>query len=676
MLPPRPSLFSRLQRPGPGLPIALATALLAWVATRGILAATGGEPAVPLDDTFIHFRFAATFAGLHPFEYSPGAAPVAGATSLLWPLLLAPFHALGLTGTRLIWVAWAGGWFALGLLAYDTLQVSRGLLSPGAALGATAMVLAFGGHLWCAGSGMEVVPLAWLLMRSVRRVAEHAESAGALPPRARHELLALAWLAPLMRPEGALASLLIAATMLRFPRSRRRATALLPLAGPLLPSVINFIATGDAATTTMAAKWLFASPYPESRWSTLLYHLHLFFHTLLDGREWSAIFVPRGGKWVAWLALPALLWATARRRRGWRGGAVIVVALGMLATTTYESFLVNRLRYLWPFAAAWCIGLGAVADAVGLLAPRCGASVRGVRAVVAGAFVGLFAAQYSWTMEDLATSSRAIHQQQVALARWAARDLPRDALIGVNDAGAIAYLADRRTFDLVGLTTRDEARHWAAGPGSRFERWEQLGRERLPTHLIVYDRWLQVPAVLGRYLTHRYVAGATILGDSTMTAYEARWDALGSGSRPREFAGATLHDRLDVADLESEAQHAYALFRATGRTNVAFEAADGRVDGGRSARERDRFELELRPGALLVARLITHTPLRLVVRVDELTLPLDLTGDGDWEEVAIELPRDLPAGRRTVTVTAAPSGQFASLHYWALTPAPNRVKLP
>ena len=32
------------------------------------------------------------------------------------------------------------------------------------------------------------------------------------------------------------------------------------------------------------------------------------------------------------------------------------------------------------------------------------------------------------------------------------------ALVGVNDTGAIAYFSDRSTFDVVGLTSREEAR--------------------------------------------------------------------------------------------------------------------------------------------------------------------------------------------------------------------------
>ncbi len=659
-------LLASLPPRGPWVPIAAATGVLAWFATGSILTATGGAPAVPLDDAFIHFQFARCFAELRPFEYSPGAPRVAGATSLLWPALLAPFHAVGLRGASLIWVAWMGGFAALGLLAHETWHAARGLLSATAGAAATAMVLAFGGHVWCAASGMEVIPLAWLLLRTARRVAEHAEGRGPARRAARGELVALAFLAPAMRPEGALASVLVAVTLAVFPRGSWRAMAIVPLAGPLVPGLVNWIATGDFSTTTVAAKWLFATPYPARITGTLRYHLDVFFNTLLNGEVWSSVFIPRGGKWLAWCALPALIWAAARTGRRWRGAALVAVALGVLLTTTYDSFLVNRLRYLWPFAAAWFIGLGALADAVGHLAGRCGGSIPTARALLGGAFVGLFAGHLPWTFDDLGTSAAAIQDQQVSLARWAATELPESAVLGVNDAGALAYFSGRRTFDLVGLTTRDEARHWVAGPGSRFERYERLGATRLPTHLVIYDRWLDVEPVLGAYLTHRYVGNATILGDATMTAYAARWEALGSGALPRGVEAGAIRDELDVADLASEADHDYALLDATQAENLVLVGEDGRVEGARSGRSVDRFVLAARPGSRWVARWAASAPVHLEVEAEGVHSAFDLVGDGTWEERTIPLTSGTPAGSLTVTVRAAGDGTFTALHYWTV----------
>jgi hypothetical protein len=673
-LPLRSAVRAKAKAALPFAPLALATLALAVVCTRAILLGTDGEPAVPLDDAFIHFQFARAWAELHPFAYTPGAAPVPGATSLLWPLCLAPFHAIGFRDTAIIWPAWILNFVALGLLAYDTRRLADRVTSREGGIAAGAMVLAFGGYVWFAGSGMEVVPFSWLLVRTARRAAEWGEpdAAGALPRsvgRARLELCLLGALTPLMRPEGVVATLLAVVALTAFPRGGSRAWALVPLLGLALFPAANLIFTGQASTTTMQAKWLPHSPYRHELWVRVRYHLDLLFNTLLDGRVWSRLFIPQGGKVIAWLAIPALLFAGFTRSCKWRAAVVLVVAGAIALPATYDTFLVNRLRYLWPFAAAWFVGLVALSDAVGFGLARWRPELRRVRTLIAGGFVGALAVQLSGSVDDLETSASAIHQQQVALGRWARTELGPESVIGVNDAGAIAYFSERSTFDIVGLTTRGEAEYWLAGAGSRFEHYERLGREHLPTHFIVYQSWFGIPALLGKYLTERTVSGATILGDSTKVAREARYTALGSAAEPiLSVAGAPL-DALDVADLQSERAHEYALFWATQQDNVAIEDAEGRVDGARQQRTWDRFELEIAAGGLVVGRVATDTRLELEVQIDSETVGRWRTsGSHGWEEHPLRLSTDIPTGRHVVQVRAPAGKTFTSLHYWSYRP--------
>ena len=83
---------------------------------------------------------------------------------------------------------------------------------------------------WFAASGMEVVPFAWLLTRTVRRAAEWVErprriaATSSLQSPKVGELVLLAALAPLMRPEGAIASFVVAGA-LAAPPARRLAVA-------------------------------------------------------------------------------------------------------------------------------------------------------------------------------------------------------------------------------------------------------------------------------------------------------------------------------------------------------------------------------------------------------------------------------------------------------------------
>jgi hypothetical protein len=647
-----------------GLLAALTLALALWTLHR-ILQATAGEPSGALDDSFIHFQYARSFAELRPFEYSPGAAPAPGATSLLWPLMLALPYALGLREEHLLWAAWLYSYVALGFLAHETSHAARGLTSRTLGVAAGGMVLAFGAFTWFAASGMEVVPLAWLLMRSARRAAEWVETPAAARPRPT-ELLWLAFGAAAMRPEGVIAAVTIGGVLLATLRGRSRALGLLSLAAPLLPPLVNFVFTGQAASTTAVVKWLPLSPYQNGLLlASVRANVELLFGTLLDGRVWSAVFLPSGIGWLSFACLPALFVAGVRRDVPVRGVLLGVLALGMLIPTTYDSFLWNRLRYLWPFAPAWFVGAMALVDLVigGLarLQPRAALA----RPVVAGALVGGLAGHLPYALDDVAESANAIRRQQVALGRWARDALPPDAVIGVNDTGAIAYFSGKRIFDVVGLTTLGEGRYWVAGAGSRFEHYERLGVKRLPTHFIVYPEWFALPALEGEWLTERRVS-ATILGGETMVATKADWSTLGSGERPREAPpGQRLVDSLDVADLESEAIHGYQLYSATQAENVAIESED-RVDGARRARTRDSFRLDTAPGGVLIARLGSDSPCRVELSVAGRALGAWLV-QGDFHEQALAVPPELTRGVHAVELTACEEG-VTSLHYWSFAP--------
>src|SRR5215210_1935619 len=89
----------------PYVPAAIASAIVGTICVRGILAAAG-HPSAPLDDTFIHLQYARRLSEGGFFSYVAGQGFTTGATSVLWPLLLAPFHAIGFRDVSLLWIAW------------------------------------------------------------------------------------------------------------------------------------------------------------------------------------------------------------------------------------------------------------------------------------------------------------------------------------------------------------------------------------------------------------------------------------------------------------------------------------------------------------------------------------------------------------------------------------------
>ncbi len=651
--------------------VALATALLAWRAIGGVLEKVG-HPGATLDDAFIHFQYARAIAEGHPLRYQAGEPISTGATSALWPLLLSPFYALGLRDVSLMWAAWGFSFAALGLLAWDVGALTAGLAGPIAGVVASALTLAFGGHAWCAASGMEVIPFAWLLARTLRRLAEWAE--GARDRRRLVEIVLASSAASLLRPEGLVFSGIAALVLATWVDGggvalRARARGLLPLALPGLTVLALRVVSGSALTNTAIAKLLSENPYTKGPafYAAVRANLTTFFQTILAGEVWSAEFIPSGGAWIAIAGLGAIAALAILRGRLARGALVLAFALAMLIPCFYVTFLWNRLRYLWPFASGWLIGLACLAHGVGLVARRVGLPGRVVEMVLGGALVGMFLAKMQWVLEDVAQSASGIDRQQVAAGRWADTHLPKDARIGINDAGAIAYFGNRKTFDVVGLTTTGEARYWTAGVASRFEHYEKMPRNRLPTHFIVYPDWMGSELLFGPTLAEFTVTDATILGGQTKRAATADWSPLGTGELPWSDPNGAILDTVDVADLESERDHGYELLGAREGEEIVesgFIGGASFTDGGRTERTRERFVAKLSPGRAhhVLARLRSAIDTKVRLSLEGAPDAEVALAGGDWREISLTVAPS--AARAKTTMAIASDAPLATFHYW------------
>ncbi|MEA2749893.1 MAG: hypothetical protein QOI41_4036 [Myxococcales bacterium] len=670
----------RWRRLAPFLPLVVVTALLARASIHAVLSKLG-HPGAALDDAYIHFQYARAIAEGHPLRFQSGEPISTGATSFAWPALLALPYAVGFRGESILWITWIVSFVALGALAYETYATTHPLAGRAAGFGAGAMTLLFGGFAWSAASGMEVVPFAWVLLHSMRRASEWAEDPARRTTRELRILAAFAFLAPMVRPEGVIASAVLAAAVLLHPRTdslRARAEALPLLVLAAAPNLLLLLLTGHLTSSTAQVKLLVGNPYfamPDAA----IANARTLVTQILDGQVWSAEFLPKGGAPFAFAGLAAIVWRAKVTSRPFRAAAVLVLALAMFVPCLYVTFLWNRLRYLWPFAPGWFIGLACLARAVGRLIARIDARAgAAATTLVAGGFAGALAVRLEWVIEDAAQSASGIDRQQVALGHWANAELPKDARIGVNDTGAIAYFGQRRTFDVVGLTTPSEGKYWVAGAGSRLEHYERLrvsSPASLPTHFIVYPEWMACDVVLGKPLHEAVVTDSTILGGQVMRAYEARYEHLGSGELPWTEHGAIL-DTLDVADLESEAEHRYELLGARDGEEVAEEgnAPDGRVvvDGGRTQRVRERFVAKLPRGTNVVALARVQTAAEVSnveLRIGERVLGKATVEAGPWTEITFVIPSDAVTSDAITIDVSASSAAFTSFHWW-FTAAP------
>lgn len=472
----------------------LAAAALFVLAERRL----AGGPGLPLDDAWIHLRFAQNVARGRGFGINPGE-PIAGSTAPLWTLGLAGLLWLGVPGLAAAKTLGLGSFVATGLL---TRRLARALGSPPSlALAAGLGTVALSRLVWGALSGMEV-PLAAALVTAGALLAARAR------PHAAAVTLGLAALA---RPEAGLLIVLHALAAGRFGPAVARAVlggaVLVPAmafslatAGRLVPLTASAKATGGLLghAEGVVGAWEVAGGQAAGdlvRWVSLLARDHV--------------------------ALPVLaaVGLVVLRRGALRGlGLALVLhplAVALLAPYREPAFQTGRY-------SAHLLPLAVVAALAGLqtLARFCRPRLARL-AVAGGLAAGLLgplpsaAVAYGWGVQN-------IEAMQIRLGRWLAAHTPPDAVVAVNDIGALSYFGDRRILDLMGLVTPEVLPYRRLGP----EGVLRFVVHACPDYLVIFPAWF--PALAGRsdlfewraevHLAHNVVAGA-----SRMVVYETAW---------------------------------------------------------------------------------------------------------------------------------------------------------
>ena len=607
-------------------------------------AVTGGELSLPLDDGFIYLQYARGVAEGHPFIYTRGNAPTTGATSLLYPLLLLPPHLLHLGPTAAI--AWSLALGAAGLALSAFLMLRLGLLLGGPVGAALSVALFFlvPHLLWGYMSGMEIALYATVLLATLHAYVREREDGRF--PTARWWMFALAS----SRPEGAILAGVFGVAMVLARRRASRApggprllapAALLPFLAAALPFLITLVVTGSIESTSAQAKSILADPNPGTRAETLRQtpgiwlKIGLLYLSLLPTDQDAILpgFVLAGG---AGLALFALL-AIAPRARSWNDGRILLALLpaGVVVNSIPYFWFVHLYRYqqgLYPLVLlAFACGYGRLALLLRERLPRAAGIAAMVAVLVAPLALwapGLLTDQARITQFYALNCENILHQQ-VRTGRWIDANLPRDAVVALNDAGAIAYYGNRSTVDLVGLTTEGLARAYRSGIGCLYESLRRLPPDRLPDYFAIYPEWfpyLESSRILGEPVFRARLALNTICGGMEKVVYPATWMATAAADAPEmpapEITGRRLVDSLDHAWIEDEARHEWRvepLLRDVLRS-YAYAGRSTRpvTDGGRIIHGAESFRARVTPGRdlVLVMRTDAWYPARLRLSVD------------------------------------------------------------
>jgi hypothetical protein len=683
----------RLRRFGPAAVIALVAITIAWAFAVTVLRHTR-PMGLPLDDSYIYLTYAKQFGRGQPFTYFPGGGYSAGSTSVLWPMLLAPFWALGARGHALVWVSYLMCAAFYALTCIGVYRIARRIAGAVPAALAPIFLLGIAPFAWTALSGMEVAFASALLVAMILLLLDQPSTG-----RPTKRLIACLAAASLSRPEATLIVVAIVgiAVIARVRQRDLRAAAwwLAPLAAPAVWLVANKLLAGQLFPNTGVAKSYFYLPgFDWPYWFSAVWTTT---GRMLRGLFWdgtSPLVLPRlfAVLWVVG-AVRVMMWARRERRR--LAGIVIVAApfvlmLAVVASSGLWNF--QNYRYIGPAFAVLVIPVGCA------LAPF-GTAVWRRRALLAcGALLAILFARAA--IPGLRADARLFAQgamdtntQVVAIGEYLHERLP-DASVMFHDAGAVAYYGDGRVYDMLGLVTNHQAGIANHGPGARFEFLESLPPARRPTHFAYYPSWLGTGEFFGEVLFHTSLRGALeprrLVGDADMQVIVASWDHVGTGELPLEpHPGWTVVDRIDIADLASERAHHWRGElgrRATGDPTAKWSfvgretGAHGLVlDGGRTIRG-GREQLTI---AIDRAK-----PVRLVLRTggqashpyqDAVGTPVTLRVlDDDDREVGritipaptgsfVELPIELPAGTSTTLHTEA-TGAYRAFHWFVLQP--------
>lgn len=648
--------------------LALAVGCLFWV--PAFPAAHGWFP-TPLDDVYIHFDFARSFARGAPFEWIPGNGYSSGETSPLYAMLLAIGYVVGFRGKLLgIWAAFLA---VIGTASF--VRSVRELVRPAPpviAWGAAALTLSFALVDWTLFSGMEVATFAGAFgptLLALERTRAPMQRRGGLTLEASQWRLGC-WGAVLvaLRPEAAVLVIVFGITAARGVL-RRSAVAALARAG--LPAMVvvglvlvaNLVATGSMQSAGAQLKLLSSNPYLSHTDRARVYAENLIVFGLKGVRaELGAI--PWAGAIVPLLAIAALV---ARSRRAVAAACTMGALVWILTVSWNQASPFHNFRYYAPALLLLLAqaAMGAAAIAGTTPGRRYGPALAGALLVIA---IGTSAARFPTQTSHFRRAVANIRDQQiVAAGRVAALDGFTRVL--VNDAGAIPYVSERPAIDGLGLGGYRRLPFAVAavhGEAATLELLERLDPSERPTHLAVYPHWLgAISSRFGQEIDRVTIEDNVICAGPTKVIYRADWSVLGRAPALHD----DIIDEVDVADVVSEREHGYrAPFpEAHAIFDVRIdEHGEQRFDGGRTIPEDESESFYVLNAGGGRARIVVRVdagsgPIVMLTRKDRVELALGPIVEGRWREATGAIDA-LGVGQR-VQLTAGKGG-YRNFHVW------------
>jgi hypothetical protein len=389
----------------------------------------------PLDDSWIHQTYGRNFALRGEWAFRPGI-PSAGSTAPLWSALLALGFLLRLS--PYIWTYFLGALILFALAVLCEWAVRKLVNSYRPRLPWVGIFIALEWHFaWAAMSGMETL-LHGLILSTVLILL--------MTKSPRYLTIGLlVGLSVWIRPDGlTLLGPSMMTILLVEEDTHAKLTALtrylIGFGSLFVPYLFFNLAIGG----TPMPNTFYAKQAEYVNWQSLSIFTRLWQMSLqlLVGPSLALLpgIIGWGVKSVRekmWGSLAALIWAVGyfvlyiSRLPVYQHGRYIMPAMpifflfGLLAFAEFDKSKIFN-RYHWIGQAVWRAGI----------------------VMLTAAFIFLGANSYA---RDVAV----IESEMVVTAKWAAENLPPDALIAAHDIGALGYFDNHELIDLAGLISPD-----------------------------------------------------------------------------------------------------------------------------------------------------------------------------------------------------------------------------
>lgn len=579
-----------------------------------------GNLLMPLDDVYIHFQYARQIAIGNPYVYNTGESATSGATSLLYPFVLAIGYLFGFQDLWLGLWAMLIGTVALLASMWAVYQICISLQVEKWLSLLTAILFAVTGSIaWHFMSGMEtglvIASLLWILLFFIRKQL--------------WGFVTVATILTVLRPDGGI--LAAGASILMFARlwldtSRTKQAGqrfsfiflLLPILALGIQPLINYLLTDTTIATGNQAKSILAM-IPHD-WGIIISAIIANFVRMW--REIVTGYAPQEGWYLPILLAPLALLGIVQLllKPNYRLVGLLVIGWAVALTgavSTLDTAFWHFKRYQMPLMAIlFPLATFAISQLLNRF-PRFRYPILAYQVVVVPLFTLALFGQFV-NYHSLNVSY--VYQQPYSMALWLRNKTPEDSLIAVHDVGMMRYIGGRNTLDMVGLTTPEAAAYWRNGPGSVAE----FLMKKQPDYIASYGyghgyglAFLADTDIYGEPLAEFKVEDWKRYANVALAAdyqgiYEPFWtDPVGVRSTisssdalpisiPSTLENWQLVQRIDVADLQSEATVDYQW----GRENTAMFNTEVRqitwfgnnrdlhlIDAGRNIDQFEQFTL-------------------------------------------------------------------------------------